>query len=226
METTRQSLLIRIRDRSDDRAWTQFRQGYEPLLRRYVAAKSHRLGLNWRQGRIDEAVHDVLVHLWFKLPQFELDHGIGRFRTYLWRVISNFVADMDPHRRQVMKGETDGMDPKGGRVRPRVLRDGRVELAEIADPHGEPGDEPDEPWVSEFNKSLLQIVLDMVREETVAANPLKWTCFERQWLGGTPAADVAAELGIKRDLVYQNSSRVFKDVCARFKEEFGEELVT
>jgi len=223
MDTTHPSLLVRIRDRADNRAWTQFKHLYDRLLRSYIGKRSQTLGLPWRDQQIEEVVHDVFVHLWFKLPDFELNHGIGRFRTYLWRIVTNYIADLNPHRKRdkadAIKKEQTGAS--AGTFRPDVLDEGQVDFDRVKAPNAS---EPDDPWLDEFHKTQLRIVLDLVKEETARANPKKWQCFEKQWLGGSGAGAVAQELGVSSDLVYQNSSRVFKDVCARFKEEFGEEL--
>lgn len=55
-------------------------------------------------------------------------------------------------------------------------------------------------------------------------NPAKWRSFEEHILNHRPANAVAAELGITKDLVYQNASRVLKLVREQCRKEYEEEL--
>jgi hypothetical protein len=45
VQPTRASLLLRVKDPRDDRAWEEFRDTYHPLIQRYVASRSRALGL-------------------------------------------------------------------------------------------------------------------------------------------------------------------------------------
>jgi DNA-directed RNA polymerase specialized sigma24 family protein len=56
-------------------------------------------------------------------------------------------------------------------------------------------------------------------------NPVKWSCFELHKVLGRPAKEVAEELGITPDLVYQNVSRILKQIRQRCLAVSEEELV-
>lgn len=207
MDGTRLSLLARVRDRGDDAAWAEFRDVYQPLLARYVAGRvrAHRLG--WGPHEVEDAVHDIFVRLWKSMEGFELDHGIGRFRTYLWKVASNHVAD---EARRHARGTSSGG---------RILDEGQVDLAGVA------SGGPDPAWVRDFNETFVHGILRQLREETLARNANKWLSFERHWLEGQPAADVARGLSISADLVYQNASRMLRALRDRVRAEAGEDLL-
>src|SRR4051794_13876791 len=87
MAETRTTLLRRVRDPTDADAWREFVTLYRPLLRAYVLKK----GLAGSDA--DDVVQEVLVRLLKALPGFELARRRARFRTWLWTVTSNALAD-------------------------------------------------------------------------------------------------------------------------------------
>src|SRR4051794_16340254 len=87
MTETRSSLLHRLRDPADRESWGEFVALYEPLLLAYVGSK----GLQESDAR--DVVQEVLVKLHHVLPDFQFDRARGRFRTWLWQVTSNAIAD-------------------------------------------------------------------------------------------------------------------------------------
>jgi RNA polymerase sigma-70 factor (ECF subfamily) len=84
-EATRASLLSRLRDGSDDRAWWEFDQLYRELILRYC-----------RECRLQEADAEdvrqvVMMNLARALPGFRYDRERGRFRAYLRTTIRHAI---------------------------------------------------------------------------------------------------------------------------------------
>ena len=80
----------------------------------------------------------------------------------------------------------------------------------------------EDEWIRRHRKRILEVVLPRVRARV---SPTSWACFERRLLQGRSAAEVAAELGIKANVVYVYASRVLKEVrrgCAEIEEEPGD----
>jgi RNA polymerase sigma-70 factor (ECF subfamily) len=82
----------------------------------------------------------------------------------------------------------------------------------------EPSPEPAEPespgpaWAEEFHARVLRVALERIRPHF---EPATWRAFERAWVDGRPAAEVADELGLPIDAVYSAKSRALK----RLREE-------
>jgi RNA polymerase sigma-70 factor (ECF subfamily) len=82
MHTTSASLLVRVRQPSDQEAWQRFVKLYTPLL--YFWAR--RLGLQEQDA--GDLVQDVLTNLVRKMPEFRYD-GEQSFRNWLKTMFLN-----------------------------------------------------------------------------------------------------------------------------------------
>ncbi len=74
---TRSSLLMRLRDKRDHRAWQEFDRRYGELLLRFCVA----CGLQLSDA--EDARQMVLLSLTQGLDEFQYDRDKGRFRSYL-----------------------------------------------------------------------------------------------------------------------------------------------
>jgi RNA polymerase sigma-70 factor (ECF subfamily) len=191
---TRSSLLRRVRDPADAASWNEFILLYEPLLLSYVKSR----GLQEHDAH--DVVQEIFAHLYKALPGFELDRARGRFRTWLWQVMMNAIADWARRRRRQEKAE------EGWQER----------LA----PPGEQ-DEPDAEWTTAHRQRVLDFVLTRMRKET---QPKTWACFELHLLLGRSGKEVAEELGLTANSVYANASRVLarvREQCADYEEDLS-----
>ena len=71
---TRPSLLIRMRDRRDSEAWSQFVEVYGPLLQRFL--RSHGL----QEADSADVTQEILQSVMTAIEKLEYDRNIGRFR--------------------------------------------------------------------------------------------------------------------------------------------------
>jgi RNA polymerase sigma-70 factor (ECF subfamily) len=189
METS-STLLKKVRDTGDPESWREFVTIYKPLIVSY----SRRRGLS--EAEAEDATQDVFVRILKALPTFELDHGRGRFRTWLWQVTSNAIVD-------------------------RARQEGRRVRAEKVWGEGHDGSEPRDQgeWLRLFHRRVLECALRRVRSET---RSLTWTCFEEHVLKRRPATEVAAGLAVTVNTVYLNASRVLARLRERCAESMGE----
>ncbi len=91
MDSTRKSLLVRIRDKQDRTAWQTFYDLYAPLLYRYA----RRRGLSHHDA--EEIRSQVLETIARKIESYDYQPSRGRFRSWLRRLVVN--KTIDAHRR-------------------------------------------------------------------------------------------------------------------------------
>lgn len=194
---TRTSLLRGVCANDGD-AWGEFFVLYEPLLEGYIRGRFRAAGDN----AVDEIVATVWENLFRAMPAFKLNHEQGKFRTWLHRVTMNTATDYfraDSRRKSKATSVLDGGE-------------------EPAAP--EP---PDNDWNDAYLHVIYADVVLRVRDETEPRNPAKWRSYVEREVRGRPAQEIAKELGISEDSVYQNSSRVLKRICQVFQEALQEE---
>ncbi len=88
MDTTRPSLLLRIRDPSDAAAWRTFDQVYRPMLVRFGRA----CGLTHDDA--EDVAQQCLAAVSDKIAEFDYDPRKGRFKGWLRTLVNNRVRNM------------------------------------------------------------------------------------------------------------------------------------
>jgi RNA polymerase sigma-70 factor (ECF subfamily) len=187
---TRASLIQRVRDNADTSAWGEFFSVYQPLLFAYVRQR----GVSGQDA--DDVVQDVFAKLTQALPHFEFDAERGRFRTWLWRVTQNALADWARRRNARDRAERGWADE----YKPPDAAHSSAE------------------WDRLYRRRILETVLERVRR---SAQPVTWACFAGRILEGRPAAQIAAETGVSVNAVYVNASRLLtrvREECAALEE--------
>jgi len=84
---TRQSLLVRLRDLGDQKAWEEFLEIYEPLVFRLARKK----GLQHADAL--DVTQEVLATVGRAIEQFDPDPGKGSFRGWLFRISRNLTIN-------------------------------------------------------------------------------------------------------------------------------------
>ncbi len=82
-DVTRVSLLLRLRDGTDQVSWAEFDRRYHRLLYGYARAKGA------KHDVAEEVVQEVEISIFKSIGNFEYDAGKGRFRGYLRRAVAN-----------------------------------------------------------------------------------------------------------------------------------------
>ena len=153
---------------------------------------------DWVGGGV---VQSIFIKLLRELPNFHLDHERGRFRTWLYRLVSNEVIDSVRKRKRQAKLAEE------------------VEELRKAEELASTDDSAD--FAREHHRQVLAFALERVRNES---NPLTWQCFEQTALKKRKAADVAEELKLKVTNVHVNASRILAKVRQQC-EDYLEPLV-
>ncbi len=195
METTRLSLLERVRNRDDNDSWQEFFAIYEPFL----TSVARRCGLN--QSQAADAVAEVLAICVQKLPEFQYSREQGRFRGWLKTITQRIVI---------------------GQWR-RTQR--RPEEVPLGEERIDPPVQADDVW-EDWDRAHREHILGNVLAEVCGRTQTRtWACFDLHIRQRKPAAEVAAELGLKVNAVYTNASRVLNRVrnrCLELDEELSD----
>ena len=138
METTRASLLQRVRDPRDQESWREFFHIYEPLLYRYARVR----GLD--RDSSEDLAQQCLALLTEKMPSFEYAREKGGFKHWLRRIANNKVNDSFKKRRPAVAQSADFRRPQEREI------------------------SPDELWERQWKKRHLQYCLTQIQSEVAA----------------------------------------------------------
>jgi RNA polymerase sigma-70 factor (ECF subfamily) len=177
---TRRTLLRRVRDRGDRAAWAEFHGLYAPLLLRYARA----LGLP--RDDAEEVRDECLALLARRMPQFDYRPERGRFKSWLWRIARDKVADQ-LRRRAPRRADTKT-------------------LASVADPAGDRDALFEAAWRrQELRRALARALREASRRDARVF---------RRLLHGEDVPAVCARLSLNANVVYKAKSRVLARVRA------------
>jgi RNA polymerase sigma-70 factor (ECF subfamily) len=182
-------MLDRVRA-ADPQAWQRLVHLYSPL----VFAWCQRAGLS------AEDAADVMQEVWGAVCRAigGFDHAApgATFRGWLYTITRNKVRDF-------YRGAADRPRAEGGST-------AHSRMAEL--PESEPSESQADPVTG--MAGLMRRVLELVRQDFEGQT---FRAFWRTAVDDRPAAEVAAELGMTVDAVYQAKSRVLR----RLREELG-----
>jgi len=165
---------------------------FDRLYRPFLLKIARRSGLSPEDA--DEIVQEVFAKVAQAIVQFRLDRERGRFRGWLKAITVRKLIDR--HRAQNRS----------------------VSAIAIA---SEPFifDALEEEWDREYRRHLLEHAMHEVRSRVESKT---WACFEEHTLRHRTAEDIAVELGMSVNAVYQNAFRTIKRIrerCRDYEEE-------
>lgn len=177
---TRASLLMRIRDPHDARAWSEFVQLYAPLLHSY--AMKNRL----QDADAADLAQDTLRLVLRAAPEFVYEPTRGSFRGWLFTIARNEIRKFVTRKASRQRGTGDS------------------EVRDMLAEH--PEDDPSEgEWDKEYQLHLFHWAARRVQAEYREAT---WQAFWRTVVGGEEIEAVARDLGQSLGAVYIARSRV------------------
>lgn len=191
---TRATLLLRLRDRGDEEAWSLFVRLYLPLVYRFL----QRRGL--QDADAADVAQEVLRSVAAAMPDFEHDPQRGTFRGWLLTVTRSRAADwIRQEQRHAVAGDTL--------------------VADFADQQAV--EQQRTQWEQDYRQELFEIACERVRPNVSEST---WRAFWRTAVEGEKAADVAAALQMNAGAVYVARSRVtarIQDEVRKLQEEIA-----
>jgi len=178
MDSTSESLLLRLRSGSDQNAWTTFVELYTPLI--FYWARNTGLQTN----DAADLVQDVLTLAFQKLPSFRYDSEKS-FRGWLRTVTLNRF-------REKLRKKSIGAAAATQSV-----------LASIAQPDSSQGS-AESTWDLNYQQSLVQRANQLLESEF---QPATWRALQKYVFENQSAANAAKENGLSVWTVYAAKSR-------------------
>jgi RNA polymerase sigma factor (sigma-70 family) len=178
---TRPSLLVRLRDPQDERAWGEFLEIYAPLVRQLARRKG------FQDADADDLAQEVFRAVAAAIDRWDPDPSKGSFRGWLFRIARNLMINALGGQRRHVRGTGD--------------TDANTRLGE----QPAPLDEDSAIFEAEYMRQIFGWAVERVRDEFREAN---WQAFWQTGVEGKEAGAVAAELGMSVGAVYKSKSRI------------------
>ncbi len=178
---TRPSLLLRMRDTQDARAWGEFVEIYEPLVYRLA----RRNGFQDADAR--ELTQEVLLAVSKAINGWDADPARGSFRAWLFRVARNLMINFLAKQRRHPQGVGD------------------TDFQRLLAQQPSPESEDSACFDLEYRRRLFRWAAEQIRDDFQAST---WKAFWRTCVEGRGIQEVAAELQLSAGAVYVARSRV------------------
>lgn len=178
---TRASLLVRLRDRTDQVAWSEFVELYSPVI--YGFARKRGL----QDADAADLMQDVLRSVTSAIERLEYDPKQGSFRGWLFTITRNKVFNHLSARKGKARGTGDS-----------------VAYAQLA-AHPDQSPDLDAAWEQDYQRQLTSLALNDIRGEF---QPKTWEAFWRTAVEGESAGEVGGRLAMSAGAVYVAKSRV------------------
>lgn len=178
---TRQTLLLRLRDPEDQRAWEEFAEIYTPLLCAYCRKRE------LKPEDTADVVQEVMRSVSLAMGEFRYNPEKGRFKAWLFTAVRRALH------RHFRKQSRRPIPATASQLIWHMDRQPTVE-------------ETDE-WERDYRRRLLAWAMEKVRPEF---GERIWRAFELTAVEGKSIDDAADDLGMTRNAVSIAKFRVIK----------------
>ncbi|MFN0056656.1 MAG: RNA polymerase sigma factor [Planctomycetales bacterium] len=187
---TRDSLLLRLKDREDDLAWSEFTEIYRPVVLRLARRRG------WQTADAEDLAQQVLAAVARAIGRWQSDPARARFRTWLQRVATNVMINA------LTRGPLDrGSGDSGVQdwLEERPVTDG-----------------PTSDMVRmEHRREVFRWAARQIRSEF---HPTTWDAFWQTTVEGREIDEVSRELSCTRGAIYAARSRVMRRLKVKVDE--------
>jgi RNA polymerase sigma factor (sigma-70 family) len=179
--TTRPSLLVRLRDPMDSRAWSEFVEIYGPLIRQLARQR----GL--QDADAADLAQEVFRAVAGAIERYDPDPAKGSFRGWLSTIARNLIVNLLNAQRRHPRGTGDS------------------EIQHLLEEQPAPASEQSVIFDTEYRRRMLDWAAERIRDEVAET---VWLAFWRTGVEGQSAEEAARALGLSVGTVYQYKSRV------------------
>lgn len=198
---TRNSLLVRLHDRSDIAAWDQFVAIYGPLVFRLARSRG------FQDTDAHDVAQEVMIAVSKAIHRWEPDRARGRFRDWLFRIARNLMINFLTRRKYQPLGGSESVS----------------ELLQMHPVSGEPDAEVTREFDLEYRRELFWLAADRVRGQV---KPTTWEAFRLMAIEEYSVARAARTLGMKEGAVLVARCRVLARLRAAVAELEGSDSST
>jgi RNA polymerase sigma factor (sigma-70 family) len=177
---TRLSLLVQIRDATNQTAWQEFVRLYGPIV--YGFARKRGL----QDADAADLMQDVLRSVSSAIGRLDYDRSQGTFRGWLFTITRNKIFNFLSARRLRPQGSGDSTTNR--------LLDAQPDSHDGAD-----------AWEMEYQRRIAALAMERVQGEFQENT---WRAFRLTAVDGVSAAEAARQTGISPGAVYVAKSRV------------------
>jgi RNA polymerase sigma factor (sigma-70 family) len=177
---TRASLLVQLRDGSNDAAWQEFVRLYSPVV--YGFARNRGL----QDADAADLMQDVMRSVMNAIGRFDYDRHQGTFRGWLFTITRNKVFNFLSARR----------------IRPQASGDSGTSRLRAEKPDE---NTDSDQWEVEYQRRVASLAMDRVKGEF---QDKTWRAFWLTAVEGVGASEAAKQVGISTGAVYVAKSRV------------------
>lgn len=194
--STRATLVLRLRDREDVEAWSDFLRDYGPMLYRFVRSR----GL--QDADASDLVQDVLRSVGSAIGRLDYQKEKGGFRAWLFTITRNKLATFFEKQKR--------LGPTGNDTRQFEM------LSQAADQRSE----LDDQWDLEHQRRLAGKAMRTIQPNTEEKT---WSAFEMTAIDGLSAAEAGQTLSMSPGAVYVARSRVTAKLRSEIERLVAEE---
>jgi RNA polymerase sigma factor (sigma-70 family) len=191
---TRPSLLVRIRDPRDERAWAEFLEIYAPLVYQLARRKG------FQDADADDLAQEVFRAVAAAIERWDPDPSKGSFRGWLFRIARNLMIDVSRR-----KGHARGT---GDTEANRRLEERQASI-----------DEDSALFEADYMRQVFAWAVERVRGEFREDH---WRAFWQTGVEGKDAGEVAGALGMTVGALYKAKSRVMARLRQVIRELEGD----
>lgn len=178
---TRASLLVRLRDSSNQEAWREFLQLYSPLVYGFVRNR----GL--QDADAADVLQEVLRSVAGSIGRLDYDKQKGGFRAWLFAITRNRLSTYLSGRRVIAVADADS------------------KIQQLLEAEPDRSGSLEEEWEREFQRQLTSKAMQVIEPEFEGRT---WQAFWCSAVQGMPVPEISSSLGMSTGAIYVAKSRV------------------